>query len=146
MTKGNGGTISSFGDVNDDEWDDLMLHFGISDLLDVGPNTTELLLHGLLNESTQFFRGSDSIRIVGPGDVDGDGFVGQADLSIIISNWGLDNATYEQGDLSGNGVVEGADYTQVMSYWGQSTPEPATLGLVLLGALVLGIKTKKPEH
>ena len=144
MTKGNGSTISSFKDVNDDEWTDLMVHFGISDLFGVEPNTTELLLQGRLKESTQFFRGSDSISIVGPGDVNGDGFVGQADLNIIISNWGLDNATYEQGDLSGDGVVSAIDYTQVISFLGQASgnqvvgiPEPAGLALVLVGALML---------
>ncbi len=141
MTKGNGDTISSFRDVNNDEWDDLKVYFRIADLVDVEYDTTELSLKGSvdLNEGTQLFWGRDSIRIVGPGDVNGDGFVGQADLSIIISNWGLDNASYEQGDVSGDGVVEGADYSQVMSYWGQSTPtpEPATLALVLLGSLAV---------
>ncbi|MCK4850908.1 MAG: PEP-CTERM sorting domain-containing protein, partial [Phycisphaerae bacterium] len=120
---------------------DLKVYFRIADLVDVEYDTTELSLKGSvdLNEGTQLFWGRDSIRIVGPGDVNGDGFVGQADLSIIISNWGLDNASYEQGDVSGDGVVEGADYSQVMSYWGQSTPtpEPATLALVLLGSLAV---------
>ena len=79
-----------------------------------------------------------------PGDVNGDGWVGGLDLTLVITNWGKNPATREQGDLSGDGTVAGADYTEVITYWGTGTPlppepgiipEPATLGLLLAGAL-----------
>ena len=79
-----------------------------------------------------------------PGDVDLDGFVDGDDLSIIISNWGQSGLGWSGGDLNDNGVVDGPDYSEVLSYWnppseppGEPTPEPATLGLLLIGALAL---------
>ena len=84
------------------------------------------------------------IHIPMTGDVNDDGFVGGADLNIILSNWGLNDATREQGDLTGDGTVGGADYAEVLEYWGQgsppepnSIPEPATLILLTFGSLVL---------
>ena len=78
-----------------------------------------------------------------PGDVTADGWVGGADLTAIITNWGMTGATRTDGDLSGDGTVSGPDYTEVITYWGSGTPppepgaipEPATLGLLLAGAL-----------
>ena len=75
-----------------------------------------------------------------PGDVSGD------DLTIILTNWGLSGQTREQGDLTGEGFIGGDDYTEVLTYWGTgtpppplaiATPEPATLGLLLVGGLAL---------
>ena len=91
-----------------------------------------------------------SISLVG--DVNGDGYVGGLDLTTIITNWGTTGASRAQGDLSGDGTVSGPDYTEVITYWGTgtppppeppaSTPEPATLALLLLGALAI----IRPRH
>ena len=81
-----------------------------------------------------------------PGDVTGDGWVGGDDLTVILTNWGLSGRTREQGDLTGEGFVGGDDYSQVLTYWGTgippesvitAVPEPATLGLLLVGGLAL---------
>ena len=81
-----------------------------------------------------------------PGDVNGDGYVSGLDLTTIVTNWGMNPATREQGDLSGDGFVTGHDYTEVVSYWGTGTPppeppsgipEPATLGLLIMGGLAI---------
>ena len=81
-----------------------------------------------------------------PGDVNGDGWVGGDDLSIILTNWGLSGQSREQGDLTGEGFIGGDDYSEVLTYWGTGTPpdslvtsipEPATLALLLLGALAM---------
>ena len=78
------------------------------------------------------------------GDVNGDGFVGGGDLNTILTNWGMTGATRQQGDLTGEGNVGGADYNEVLSHWGEGTPpepgaipEPATIGLLLAGAMLL---------
>lgn len=80
-----------------------------------------------------------------PGDVNFDGFVGGDDLSTITTNWGREGMSRKEGDLSGDGFVTGHDYTEVLTYWGTGTPpeeatsipEPATLGLLLLGGQAL---------
>ena len=77
----------------------------------------------------------------GPGDVNDDGFVGGDDLSKILTNWGQEGLSRQEGDLSGDGFVGGDDYTEVLTYWG--TPEPATLGLVILGGLAVLIRRRK---
>ena len=75
------------------------------------------------------------------GDVNGDGWVGGDDLTIILENWGQFVTDREQGDLNGDGFIGGDDYTEVLTYWGTGTapeatsaPEPATI--VMLGLLV----------
>ena len=81
-----------------------------------------------------------------PGDVSGDGFVGGDDLTEILTHWGQFGMTREQGDLNGDFFVGGDDYGEVLANWGEgtpppplaiATPEPATLGLLLVGGLAL---------
>ena len=82
-----------------------------------------------------------------PGDVNSDGFVGGYDGTQILSNWGKTGQTWAEGDLSGDGTVDGSDFTELLTHWGTGTapleppgeviPEPATLGLLLIGGLVL---------
>ena len=112
--------------------------------MDVSGSVTELTLDALLNDGTVLL-GTDSVRIVPPGDVNGDGSVGGADLTTILTNWGTSGATYEQGDLNGDGTVSGLDYSEVITNWGSASlspepaaiPEPATLAVLLLGGLAL---------
>ena len=85
-----------------------------------------------------------------PGDVDGDGWVAGSDLSIIITYWGQTGLGREFGDLNGNGTVDGPDYSEVITYWGTGSPpeppsgipEPATLGLLLIGGLALSTRSR----
>lgn len=86
------------------------------------------------------------------GDYNGDGFVGTADLNLVLSNWGQNVTAGNKGlgDGSGDGFVGTADLNQILSEWGQSAepggiamaalaavPEPASLGLLGLGGLGL---------
>lgn len=48
-----------------------------------------------------------------PGDLNGDGFVNGADLTIILGAWGPGS----EGDLNGDGVADGADITIVLGNW-----------------------------
>ncbi|MFZ9882267.1 MAG: hypothetical protein ACO3QC_12795, partial [Phycisphaerales bacterium] len=47
-------------------------------------------------------------------DINGDGVVSGADLSILLTRWGLSGT----GDLDGNGVVDSADLAMLLSSWG----------------------------
>jgi hypothetical protein len=48
-----------------------------------------------------------------PADLDGNGLVNGADLSILLSNWNGSGF----GDLNGDGVVNGADLAVLIGYW-----------------------------
>jgi hypothetical protein len=48
-----------------------------------------------------------------PADLNGDGVVGSADLTILLAAWG----TSGPGDLNGDGVVGSADLTILLSAW-----------------------------
>lgn len=51
-------------------------------------------------------------------DLDGDGVVGGADLSVVLASWGSDGA-----DLDGDGTTDGADLATVLSGWGLCAPD-----------------------
>ena len=80
------------------------------------------------------------------GDLDGDGFVGIADLNIVLGNW---NQNVPPGDPladpSGDGFVGIDDLNTVLGNWnagtppaaGAATPEPATLTLLGLGGVMM---------
>lgn len=48
-------------------------------------------------------------------DLDGDGFVGGSDLSMVLGGWGTSDPL---ADLDGNGIVQGADLAIVLGAWG----------------------------
>ena len=93
------------------------------------------------------------------GDVTEDLFVGADDLVRILTHWGEsgpavtwgdgDCAPYGDGITTGDQFVGADDYVEVLSMWGTSypaeptpTPEPATLGLLLLGGLLAIVRRK----
>ena len=50
------------------------------------------------------------------GDFNLDGQVGSADLTVLLSLWGVSNAPF--GDLTGDGQIGSADITVLLSNWG----------------------------
>ncbi|MEM9414860.1 MAG: zinc-dependent metalloprotease family protein [Planctomycetota bacterium] len=76
-------------------------------------------------------------------DLNGDGFVGAADLDILLANWGSTTGTAATGDANGDGVTNQLDLDIVDAAWGTGTPsgggvpEPGSLALLSLGGLVL---------
>jgi len=54
------------------------------------------------------------------GDLDGDAFVGQSDLDILLDNWGDGSPADERSDPSGDGFVGQADLDIVLDGWGLS--------------------------
>jgi hypothetical protein len=51
------------------------------------------------------------------GDIDGDGIIGGADLSIVLSGW-QSGPGANQGDLSGDGETDAVDMALILSNWG----------------------------
>ena len=51
-----------------------------------------------------------------PGDLNGDGVVTGADLSMLLATWGDSDGP---ADIDGSGFIDGADLTILLSYWGQ---------------------------
>ena len=85
------------------------------------------------------------------GDLDGDGFVGQYDLDIVLGAWGTNPPSDPRADPSPDGFVGQDDLDTVLGDWGQGTPpapsvpEPATCALLALGGLVL-MRRKQRRH
>ena len=84
-----------------------------------------------------------SLEITVPGDLSGDGWVGQTDLGIVLDWWGQAVTAGSQADPTGDGFVGQFDLDVVLANWGEGTPptapvpEPATLTLLALGGLVV---------
>jgi len=79
-----------------------------------------------------------------PGDANIDNAVDVGDLGILAGNWGGGpGKTWAQGDFNSDGWVDVGDLGVLAGNWGwvgggggtQPVPEPATLGLLALGAL-----------
>ena len=88
-----------------------------------------------------------------PGDTNDDKVVDAADYISIKTNFGLSGGaevTRLQGDLVDDNVVDWADLQELMNAMGTrsvggapATPEPATLGLLAIGALALLRRRRK---
>ncbi|XAL98325.1 PEP-CTERM sorting domain-containing protein [Phycisphaeraceae bacterium D3-23] len=102
------------------------------------------LAPGLSEPQTLTVRYIDDVGI--SGDLNGDGFVGVADLDIILAYWGQTVATGAliHGDAIADGFVNSADLQNVVNNWSNGTPpdtnipEPGTaLALAGLSGLLL---------
>jgi hypothetical protein len=85
------------------------------------------------------------------GDLDGDGFVGIADLNIVLGVWNQNVTPGDklQGDPSGDGFVGIDDLNFVLGNWNAGTPpattsvpEPASLALIVIGG-ALGLQRRR---
>lgn len=57
-----------------------------------------------------------------PGDLDGDGTVGGADLGRLLGQWGPCGAGQCSADLDGSGAVDGVDLGRLLGAWGACAP------------------------
>ena len=71
------------------------------------------------------------------GDADGNGVVSADDFASVQSTFGNSGAPGIPGDADYNGVVSADDFASIQANFGNHLPEPATLGLMLLGGLTL---------
>jgi hypothetical protein len=53
-----------------------------------------------------------------PADLDGDGLVGAADLSALLSAWGSTGTAAGAADIDGDGSVGAADLAALLGAWG----------------------------
>ena len=76
-----------------------------------------------------------------PGDADNDGDVDDDDLSLLLANWGSETAGCEQGEFSDTPPVDDDDLSLLLANWtgplAGAVPEPATVGLIALGSLLV---------
>ncbi|MCC6680603.1 MAG: PEP-CTERM sorting domain-containing protein [Phycisphaeraceae bacterium] len=94
----------------------------------------------------------EDLAALHPGDANGDGMVNLSDLQILGDNWQSTTATWAEADFTGDGNVNLSDLQILGDNWGFGTtpdvafdealagvviPEPATAGLVMLGAFTL---------
>ena len=81
-----------------------------------------------------------------PGDLNGDGFVGSADLDMVRGNWGEVVAPGTLGDANNDGFVNSGDLDIVRGNWGSSlpasVPEPHAVLFIALAALFLGTRRR----
>jgi len=53
-----------------------------------------------------------------PGDLDDNGTVNGADLSILLAYWGKVTSKQSAADFDENGIVDGADLQLLLKDWG----------------------------
>ncbi len=92
----------------------------VSELLldDLSPGElVELTLTGTTLDGTEF-QANDCIRLVPPGDVDGDGIVGVVDFLLLLAEWGVCGPAAEcSADYNGDGMVGILDLLILLVNW-----------------------------
>lgn len=75
------------------------------------------------------------------GDANGDHIVDLQDFGILKANFGLAGG-WAEGNFNGDTVVDLQDFSILKDHFGEHFPEPATLGLLLLGGMVMLIRRR----
>jgi len=113
------GELCDCHDLDGDGIDDLVLHFRTQDVvaaleLDaVGMEFVTLTVTGATLDGSPF-SASDCIRIVPPGDLNGDGAVSLPDLTILLSSFGVGT----EGDVDGDQDTDLVDLGHLLANFG----------------------------
>jgi fibronectin-binding autotransporter adhesin len=119
--------------------------FTVVGFTDMGGDKWSLTISGTkiyeFSEATGILR----VKPFLPGDTNEDGVVDAIDYIALKTHFGMtEGATLAQGDLDENGTVDWADLQILMDNFGTRSiggapaiPEPATLGLLAIGALAI---------
>lgn len=92
-------------------------------LLRIDPATGAAVVVGTTGTSWPASFGMAAGREPCPGDVNGDGVISLADLSVLLSNFGVPwGATFNEGDVDLDGDVDLADLATLLSSFGLSCP------------------------
>ena len=88
------------------------------------------------------FSGLVSVTFLGfglTGDANDSGQVNDDDLSLLLSNWRGGDGGFGKGDMNSSGDVDDDDLSLLLANWngGGTVPEPATIGLLVLGGIGL---------
>jgi hypothetical protein len=88
------------------------------------------------------------VQVFLDGDLNGDGYVGSADLDIVRAHWGqtVPIGDLLMGDASGDGYVGSGDLDIVRANWGGSAaavPEPGTTALLAVGLALVGMTLRR---
>ena len=102
---------------------------------------------GLVWDAAQLYvDGSLTVLARHGGDANNNGVVDVGDLGVLAYNWKQNGRGWSTADFTGNGLVDVGDLGVLAANWGWSrapgsegptVPEPATLGLLALGGLVI---------
>ena len=138
------------GGTGEGNQNDLTLHFGLGAYsglvdLDISAAGQSWLVEDVAVDQTVYYMAPQPDLL---GDLSGDGLIGGADMVKLITNWGEVGpigTLYSLGDITGDGLIGAADYNAYMNAYGNTLPpeppsdipEPATIGLLLLGGLGL---------
>lgn len=146
--KNGGGTVSTITAATFGFTTEVLTNF--TNLLSVDFQATQ----GIANNNT-FWLDNLNVSTVLTGDLNGDGFVGIADLNIVLGAW---NQNVPPGnplaDPSGDGFVGIADLNVVLGNWNAGTPpnttasvpEPGTAGMVSVCAWTLSFHRTKSRR
>ncbi len=131
----------------------------LSHVLDSGDTADDLMTAALATHSRQRISQTDldmlalahdyTVQWQGPimGDVNDSGYVNDDDLAILLAYWDY-GSSWAQGDFDDDNIVDDDDLALLLAYWHEGTPpapaapgmvipEPATLAIMCMGAVVL---------
>ena len=125
----------------DQDWYAIDLNTGLTSF--IAQDVDNIISYSFGDDTSEFFFLGGTLL---EGDLNGDGFVGLADLDIVLGNW---NQTVPTGDLlagdpTGDGYVGLGDLDIVLGNWnagtpptpaGSEIPEPASLALFTIAGL-----------
>ena len=109
------------GEVTTNQWE--LMEYDLSAIADGQSDVRIRWVMGTTDSSWQYSGWNlDDIQLVAsappsglPGDLNDDGIVDGADLTILLSSWGFCPGCI--ADLNGDGEVNGADLTSLLGYW-----------------------------